>query len=67
MLVIIFHLDVAGVAIATAVSQYVAATLVVLCLVRSEGAYRLKIREIRIHKDMLKLVIKSASPQASRA
>lgn len=60
--VIVFKLDVAGVAIATAVSQYVAATLVVLCLVHSEGSYRLKIREIRIHKDMLALVVKIGIP-----
>ena len=62
LLVIVFHLDVAGVAIATAVSQYVAAILVVLCLVHSEGSYRLKIREIRIHKDMLGLVVKIGIP-----
>ena len=60
--VIVFKLDVAGVAIATAVSQYVAASLVVLCLVHSEGSYRLKIREIRIHKDMLALVVKIGIP-----
>jgi len=36
--VICFHMGVAGVAIATAVSQYVAAALVIICLVHSEGA-----------------------------
>ena len=40
-----------------------AATLVVLCLVHSEGSYRLKIREIRIHKDMLALVVKIGIPR----
>jgi len=42
ILVIAFHLDVAGVAIATAVSQYVAAFLVVRCLMQSEGIYQLR-------------------------
>ena len=51
--VIGFHMGVAGVAIATTVSQYVAATLVITCLIHSEGAYRLFPKKLRIRKDML--------------
>ena len=51
--VILFHMGVAGVAIATAVSQYVAAALVILCLIRSEGAYSLHLKKLRIRKEML--------------
>jgi len=47
------HMSVAGVAIATAVSQYVAAFLVVLCLMKSQGIYHLRLRDLRIEKDML--------------
>ena len=50
ILVIIFDLDVAGVAIATVVSQAVSATLVVLCLMRSHGVVHLDVKELRIHK-----------------
>ena len=53
ILVIIFHLDVAGVAIATVVSQAVSALLVVLCLMRSEGVVHLDLKELRIHKRQL--------------
>ena len=37
LLVIVFHMGVAGVAIATAVSQYISAVLVILCLLREQG------------------------------
>ncbi len=53
VLVIIFHLNVAGVAIATVVSQAVSAVLVVICLMRSSGAVHLELRELRIHKRQL--------------
>ena len=47
------HMSVAGVAIATAASQYVAAILVILCLMKSQGIYRLQLKKLRIYKDML--------------
>ncbi len=53
VLVIVFHLNVAGVAIATVVSQAVSAVLVVICLMRSSGAVHLELRELRIHKRQL--------------
>lgn len=53
VLVIVFHMSVAGVAIATAVSQYVAAILVLRCLAHSKGDYRLHIRSIRLHGSMV--------------
>lgn len=52
LLVVVFHLDVAGVAIATAISQYLSAFLVVRCLIRADTSCRLIPRNIRIHKDM---------------
>ena len=47
--VIVCHLDVAGVAIATVISQCISAVLVLLCLVRAEGPYRVELRKLRIH------------------
>lgn len=61
-LVIAFHLGVAGVAIATVVSQVVSAVLVTLCLMRSEGPYGLHLKSLGIHKDKLLLMIKIGLP-----
>ena len=46
--VIVFAMGVAGVAIATVISQCVSATLVILCLMRSHGHYRLYPGRLRI-------------------
>ena len=51
--VIIFHMNVAGVAIATVASQAVSAVLVVLCLMRSHGVVHLDLKELRIYKRQL--------------
>ncbi|MBQ6930666.1 MAG: MATE family efflux transporter [Clostridia bacterium] len=50
LFVCVFHMDVAGVALATIISQYVSAALVVNCLARLENCCRLSIKEIRLHK-----------------
>ncbi len=59
VLVCLFHMDVAGVAIATVVSQAVAVILVVRVLMKSETAYKLIWKEVRIYKreliDMLRI------------
>lgn len=51
--VICFHMNVAGVAIATVASQAVSATLVVICLIHSNGMIHLNVKELRIHKRQL--------------
>ncbi len=53
LFVICFHLGVAGVAIATIISQYISAVLVFICLLRSNGPYHLRLQELRITKDKL--------------
>ena len=53
ILVIGFHMNVAGVAIATVASQAVSAVLVVICLMRSTGVVHLDLKELRIHKRQL--------------
>ncbi len=53
ILVVGFHMNVAGVAIATVVSQAVSAVLVVICLMRSHGVVHLDLKELRIHKKQL--------------
>lgn len=49
VLVIVFHLGVAGVAIATITSQIISATLVLTCLVKTTECYRLEIRKIKVY------------------
>ncbi len=51
--VIVLQIGVAGVAIATVISQCVSAVLVLLCLMRSEGVYRLELKQLRIYKAKL--------------
>lgn len=49
--VIVLHMDVAGVALATVISQCISAALVLLCLMRSGGAIHLELRRVRIVRD----------------
>ncbi len=60
--VIAFHMGVAGVALATVISQCLSATLVVLCLMRSDGYYKLCLKELRIVKDKLVQIMQIGLP-----
>lgn len=61
-LVICFHLDVAGVAIATVVSQAIAAVLVLLCLMKSDAPYRVELKKLHIYKDKLLQMVQIGMP-----
>ena len=52
-LVIVFSLDVAGVAIATVVSQASSCVLVLRCLYKSEGSYQLRCSKLCLKKDYI--------------
>ena len=60
--VIVLHMDVEGVALATIISQAVSATLVVICLMRSEGGLRLTLKKLRIAGDTLKEIARIGLP-----
>ena len=62
LLVIVFHLDVAGVAIATVVSQVVSMVLVMMCLLRTRGIIQLNLHECRIDGKSLKEIIRIGLP-----
>lgn len=49
ILVVFFKMSVAGVAIATAVSQIISAVLVLRCLVKTDECYKLCINKIKVH------------------
>lgn len=52
-LVIVCKMDVAGVAIATVISQVISAVLVIRCLMKTEGYIHLNIRKLKIDKKSL--------------
>ena len=62
LLVIVFHMDVAGVAIATVASQVVSMVLVLLCLFRTRGAIQLNLSECRIDRKSLRDIIRIGLP-----
>ena len=62
LLVIVFHLDVAGVAIATVASQVVSMVLVLMCLLRTRGVTQLSLSECRIDGKSLKEIIRVGLP-----
>ena len=60
--VTVFHMNVAGVALATTISQAVSAVLVVLALMKRDDACRLDLRMVRFHKAQLIKMIKIGLP-----
>ncbi len=61
-LVIAFHLDVAGVAIATVISQMISCVMVLLCLYRTEGIYQLRFRKLGINRRVLRQILQVGVP-----
>lgn len=62
ILVIVFHLDVAGVAIATITSQGISCVLVLWCLWKSEGSYQLRFSKLCLKKEYLKPIFQVGVP-----
>ena len=58
----VFLLDVAGVAIASALSQYLAATLVVRCLIKQDGICKLDLRKLHLYREELVEMIRIGVP-----
>ena len=61
-LVVVVKMDVAGVAVATIVSQYISAILVVVTLMREKGELRLFLRKLRFHSAELKQILRIGLP-----
>ncbi|MFR2289897.1 MAG: MATE family efflux transporter, partial [Butyricicoccus sp.] len=62
ILVIVFHLGVAGVSIATVTSQVISALLVARCLIKTDAPYRLELKKLRISKSKLLEIVKIGLP-----
>lgn len=65
--VIKFHMGVAGVALATIISQYLSAALIGLCLIRSESCYHLNPKELAFHKDKAAAIVRVGVPAGLQA
>jgi len=62
ILVIMFHMDVAGVAIATVISQLISCILVLRCLCTSKTSYQLHFGKLRINTVYLKQIFQVGIP-----
>ncbi|MBO4989993.1 MAG: MATE family efflux transporter [Clostridia bacterium] len=50
LFVIVFQMDVPGVAVATVIAQGISALLILVCLFRSKGFFRFSLKEIRFYR-----------------
>lgn len=57
LFVVVFHMNVAGAAIATILSQICSAIMVSVVLMRTNNDYKLQLKQIRFHKEILKKII----------
>ena len=64
LFVLVFHMGVEGVALATILSQGVSAVLVMITLLRTGGCIRLSVRKLRLHFDMLSKIARVGIPAA---
>lgn len=62
LFVVVCDLDVAGVALATVISQCISAALVVRCLVREQGPVHLDLRQLRIYRARLRQIMQTGLP-----
>ena len=62
ILVIIFHMGIAGVGIGTVISQLISCILVLRCLYKSEGCYQLRFSKLRIQKVYLRQIFQVGIP-----
>ncbi len=60
--VIACHMDVAGVALASIISQYVSATLILQALLRNKDIYALHPRKLRLDPELTKDILKLGMP-----
>lgn len=62
LFVIVFKMDVAGVALATVISQCISAFLIIRCLMKEEGALKLEFRKLRLDGSTVGKMMKIGIP-----
>ena len=60
--VIALHLDVAGVALATIIAQYISAALVVRCLMQEKGPLHLELKRLGLHWKVVRQILQVGLP-----
>jgi len=60
--VIVLDMDVAGVALATIISQYISAVLVVRCLMREQGPLHLDLRQLKMRWQVVRRILQVGLP-----
>lgn len=60
--VIVFHMSVAGVALATIISQYISAALVLLTLMREKGPLHLDLKKLRLDRRVVGRILRVGMP-----
>lgn len=64
--VIVCSMDVAGVALASIISQYMSAVLIIIQLAREKGEWGLKWRELRLHKGKVRGILALSLPAGAQ-
>ena len=67
LFVTVFHMGVAGVAVATIISQFISVSLAVRQMLTADDVYKLAVRELKIDKQILKEVLVLGLPAAIQA
>lgn len=62
LFVIVFRMDVAGVALATVISQCVSAALILICLAKESGAFRLTLKKLRLNGKITAQILRIGIP-----
>lgn len=57
LFVIVLDMDVAGVALATVISQCISAALVIKCLVKTEGAMKLELKAMKVDPEIFRMIL----------
>ena len=63
LLVIVFSMGVAGVAVATVISQCISCVMVLSCLIRTESSYQLSLKKLRIRPAYLLQIFQVGIPE----
>ena len=62
LFVLVLDMGVAGVAVATVISQIISATLIVLCLMRQDGMCNVNLRRMKFHRDKFLRIMQVGLP-----
>lgn len=60
--VILFHMDVAGVGLATVISQCISAVLIIRCMRREEGGIHLELSKLKVNRNKFRKIVQIGLP-----